>query len=682
MALFQTKSLWIQELAEHVAGVVLDSPGKTNLLDADMLRDLEQALTALEGETRFQVAVLRSHKAGSFCHGTDPLFLAGLPPPSPPLGKGGLGGAEQPEAFRAYAELGQRVCAKLAGLRVPTVAMVNGACLGSGLELALACDWRIAVDRPGVTLGFGEIEIGLVPSFGGIDRLLRLTSLQRALQMVLGGKKLGAREARDWGLIDDIARDADEEPPDLLLEPRKRDLAGRPRRTWRQWLTESTSWGRRLILRGAERVLRQRLPDDMPAPWEALELIRANLAPVPTDTLAAARESMARLGESPAFRNLARLHQLREQQRVAVKAAAAPQHLAVLGSSPLALQLVLQAVGRGRNAVLREHDEMTLGVTVLHLVRILQEDVRRGSLSAADYTSQVNSIRPTVSWKHFDGVDVVIDAAPGDADAKPRWFSLLEEHLSPGALLIAAGADASLGRIQDTLRRPGRCAGLYFPPPAGRAAVVEVIAGPATDPATTQALEAWAAESGKTAVVVKDTPGGLIRRVWAPGLYQAVLLLDEGFTPERIEQALRRFGMPEGPLELLDELGLDEFIRLAERLQPVWPNEVASNALLRGMLERRWLGARTGGGFYARHHGRKNLRGGLPVAARPASPAGLSVADQEEEISRRVVGVMVDEAARCLDEGVVASAEALDLAMVLSGWAPHRGGPLRYAGHK
>jgi 3-hydroxyacyl-CoA dehydrogenase/enoyl-CoA hydratase/3-hydroxybutyryl-CoA epimerase len=664
MALFQTKSLWIQEVADHIAGVVLDPPGKTNLLDAGVLRDLEQALVALEAEPRFQVAVLRSNKAGSFCHGTDPLYWAGL---------------DDPEAFREYTELGQRVCAKLAGLRVPTVAMLSGTCLGSGLELALACDWRIAIDRPDTSLGFGEIEIGLIPSFGGIGRLLRLTGLQRALQMVLGGRKLGAREARAWGLVDDLVKDASDEPPALLLEARKRDLSGRPKRTWRQWFSESTGWGRRLILRGAERVLRQRLPDDMPAPWEALELIRSHVAHGPGSTLVQARDAMMRLGQSPAFKNLAHLHQLREQHQTTAKIAAAPQHLAVLGSSGLAVQLALQTVTRGLNVVLRENDEMTLGVTVLHLVRILQEDVRRGSLTPADYTKQINSILPTVSWKNFDAVDLVIDASPGDADAKPRWFSLLEEHVSPSALLIATGAESAIARIQETLKQPERCAGFYFPPPAGRALVAEVIAGPATSTATTQTLQAWAAESGKTAIVVKGTPGGIIQRVWAPGLYEAVLLLGEGFTPERVEQALRRFGMPEGPLELLDQLGLDEFVRLAQRLQPVWPNAVADNILLRAMLERRWLGVKSGNGFYVRRHGKKTLRGGLPVPAPTAPSSGLSVADQQEKIRSRVVGVMVNEALRCLAERIVASAEELDLAMVLSGWAPHRGGPLRFA---
>jgi 3-hydroxyacyl-CoA dehydrogenase / enoyl-CoA hydratase / 3-hydroxybutyryl-CoA epimerase len=665
MALFQTNCLWVQQLADNVAAIVLDPPGKSNLLTPAVLADLEQALHAVDKESRFEVAVLRSNKAASFCHGTDPSFWASL---------------STPDAFRDYAESGQRLAARLAGLRIPTVAMIAGACLGGGLELALACDWRVAVGRPATILGFNEIEIGLIPSFGGIGRLIGLAGIERTLQMTLGGRKLTPRDARAWGLVDEIVADNADEPPAFLLHAEKRDASDKPRRTWRQWFAESTGWGRRLVLRGAQRVLKQRLPDDMPAPWEALGVVRCHVDNGFDAGLAEARAAQARLAESAAFRNLAWLHQEREQRQTLGTDATGLRQLGVIGSTPLGLQLVLQTVAKGRTVALRERDEMALGVTVLHLVRVLQEDVRRGQLSTSDYTKHVNSVRPTVTWKNFAEVDLVVDATPGTLDAKAALFRELEQHVPPSALLAVAGADVPIGALQEQLAHPERVVGLYFPPPVGRAPVVEIIVGAQTTPATTEALSAWAAVYGKTPVQVTDAPGGLIRRVWAPGLYEALALLHEGMPTERIEQALQRFGMAHGALEYLDMLGIDEFVRIAGRLQSVWPNDAADSELLQQMIARGWLGAKTHIGFYRHQGSKKTLNRGVrallhQVGIRPAPPA--SVQEQLDEVRRRLVEAMVEAAKGCLADGVAASKEELNLALALSGWAPHRGGPLR-----
>jgi len=538
----------------------------------------------------------------------------------------------------------------------------------------------VAIHRPGTSLGFNEIEIGMIPSFGGIGRLLGLIGIERTLQMTLGGRKLAPRDARGWGLVDEIVADGTDEPPAIMLEAQKRDPSTRGRRTWRQWLAESTAWGRRLVLRGAERVLKQRLPDEMPAPWEALGVVRTHVQSGFGAGLAQARDAQARLAESAAFRNLAWLHQERERRRSDGGAATGPRQLGIIGSTPLGLQLVLQTVARGRTVALRERDEMALGVTVLHLVRVLQEDVRRGQLSSSDYTKHVNSVRPTVTWKNFADLDVIIDATPGDLEAKAALFRELEQHTPATALLAVAGADVPIGALQERLEHPERVAGLCFPPPVGRAAVVEIIVGAKTAPATTEALGAWATVYGKTPVPVSDAPGGIIRRVWAPGLQEALALLHDGMPTERIEQAMQRFGMAHGALEYLDLLGIDEYVRVAQRLQPVWPNDVADSELLQRMIAKGWLGAKTSIGFYRHQGGKKTLNRGVrallhQVGMRPAAPA--SVQHQWNEVRRRLVEAMVEEAKRCVAQRVAGSADDLNLALALTGWAPHRGGPLR-----
>ncbi len=245
MAFFQAKTLWVNQLADGVAALVLDRPRqRVNTIDAQVLEDLEAALAHI-ADGRFELLIVRSAKPVSFCHGLD-LEL--------------LGSLHTSEEFVALAQRGQALCERLAKLPLPSVAVIAGNCRGAGLELALACDYRVVVDRPAVSLGLSPLDLGLPPAWGGSQRLARLIGLEHSLQLILGRWHLSPREALVWGLADDLAADADGEPPAFLAEPHKRNWSRFERRSWRQHLLEGTGLGRRLLLRGARRVLRDRVP--------------------------------------------------------------------------------------------------------------------------------------------------------------------------------------------------------------------------------------------------------------------------------------------------------------------------------------------------------------------------------------------------------------------------------------
>ena len=667
MAFFQAEHLWVEETADGVATLVLDGPEKVNHLDRAVLEELDQALTRIENEPRFQLCMLRSKKGASFCHGVTGAAFDAL---------------QSPQAWDTFAALGQRVCDRLTSLRTPTVALIAGACFAGGLELALACDWRLALDKPATQLAFTEMEWGLMPSWGGVARTVQLAGLERGLQFLLGAKKLSAGAAHRWGLVDDLVDADSDAPPRLIQQPRKRAVSDRPRRNWRQRFLEATAWGRRLTLRGAERVLRRRVPDEMPAPWELLTAIRVLVERGEAACKAQVRTALSRLGASAACRNLLRLQRLSEMARARAVAEPRPKNIGILGATPLALHLAAQLAVKGCRVVLRETDEMMLGMATLQLIKTLQDEVTRGTMSQHQFTSNVNHIRPTISWKDFGELELVIDATHGAIEAEQRLVRELEEHVSVEAVIATVQPWRALAAWQPWLRNPGRALGMHFPAPVGRVPLVEVLASPATAAPAVRCIQGIARMLGKTALIVQETTGGLIQRVLGAEFAEALSLLEDGHLPERIDPAMLRFGMVYGPLEHLDLLGLDEFVLSARRLEAVLGDAAAEHSVAQYMIEHRWLGLKTGLGFYQHAGSAKRMNRALRRWLQRSFAARLtplSAAQQTESIQQRLVGRMVNEAFRCLDEDVVPSTEDLDLALTLVGWAPHRGGPCRYA---
>ena len=669
MAFFQSPNLWINQLADGVASLVLDAQGdKRNLLTAEIVAELEQALDVLAKDTRFRVLIVKSGQAGSFSAGTDPRWLAGL---------------RTPEDFAEFVERGQRLTARLSGFALPTVAVVSGTCLGAGLELALACDYRVAVARPATVLGFNQLDTGLLPAWGGTQRLPRLVGLERGLLMLLGGRRLDASEALAWGLVDAVAEEDEPAAVTFLAAPTKRDWDVAPRHTWRQRLLETNRPGRWFITRGAARILRERLPDEMPAPWEALRAVRAGFGRPMAEGLDREREAMATLGATDAFRNLLRLH-LARQERRPPQGRSDVRSVGVVGSGERGLALVHAAVTSGCQVVLHEPDRTALGLAVFQLYGLFRAEVARGMLSAARMDHCLAAIRGTTTWQHFDTVDVVLDTTDDEVPVKRERFVELQGVVGESALLVNAEAACPVAELRDGVARGDRVAGMHFVPPLGKGSLVEIARGSDTD-----RLTRWAGTLGKSVVEVADRPGLLVLRVLFPAFDEAARLLWEGVTAARIDGAMARFGFANGVLDYMDQLGLDAVLAV------VHAAEVDAATLETGlalMLERGWRGVRSGAGFYA-YKGRKRRthraaellwQGDVTPAVDPGGGVpprlqALSVADQRDLVQRRIVSRPVLEAARCLAEGVVVDAATLDFALCLAGWAPHRGGPITYA---
>ncbi len=444
MAWFQAQTLWVNQLADGVAALVLDVPGRSvNVLGRQVLDDLELALDRIAAETSIRLLVIRSGKPGTFIAGADVRELAAV--------------AAAEEAQR-LSQRGQQLFAKLAALPQPTVAMIEGACLGGGLELALACDYRVVIANPRTQLGLPEVELGLLPAWGGTQRLPRVVGLERGLQMILGARRLKADEALRWGLADATADTPDEGPPAVLQHPVKRPLTRLPLRTWRQWLLESNGLGRSFLFRGTEHVLARKVPDDMPAPWEAFRAVCTGVTQGFDAGLAAESAAVGRLATSNASRNLIGLFLQHEELRRPRPEARAEviRRVGVIGAGVMGVGIIQLALLKSCDVVVREVNKTALGLGMFRLYALMNKAVEVGLLTAEEMKLCLDKrLHVKSDWGGFGDLDLVIEVIVEDLAAKQAVFRDLEKHTSPSTILATNTSSLRVADLQQGLQHPG-----------------------------------------------------------------------------------------------------------------------------------------------------------------------------------------------------------------------------------
>jgi 3-hydroxyacyl-CoA dehydrogenase/enoyl-CoA hydratase/3-hydroxybutyryl-CoA epimerase len=687
MAKFQTPTLRLEERSEGIVFLRMDVKDRSvNVFNSQLLADFESALDAVAAQTAYRVLVIRSDKPSGFLAGADLQEFDHL---------------RTAAEATAVATRGQALFARLAGLAIPSVAVIHGPCLGGGLECALACDYRIALDQTKTQFGLPEVELGLLPGWGGTQRLPRVIGLERSLQIILGGKRLRAREAGLWGLVDMVAQTEPELSARLALlivramQSGKRNAQRLPLRTWRQRVLESSPLGRAVIFRGTERMLERRVPDDMPAPAAALEAIRTGIRQGFEAGLTYERQAVGRLLPGKACRNLVQLFLERDRLRKPAGGTARELlRLGVVGAGTMGAGIAQLAAIAGMQVVVKEADETARLAGKERLAGLFRKAVENNVLTQGDADRKLAAIRLTTDFDGFEQVDLAIEAVIEDLAQKQTIFQELEQHTSPGAILATNTSSLSVAEIQAGLRDPSRVGGMHFFNPVHKMPLVEIVRSRETSEQTAAHLAAWATALGKTPVVVLNSPGFIVNRILVPYLYEAILLLAEKIPAEVIDSSMRRFGMPMGPLELIDQVGLDVVLHITRALEPFFSKRLGAfpqlqpmSAALEDMVRGGLLGQKAGRGFYVYRGKTKKLNGralndtaGRMALPEPSLTAELPRSAQAREAVERMVLAMVNEASACLQEGLTAGAETIDLAMVLgTGWAPHRGGPLRYA---
>lgn len=630
-----------------------------NRLSRNVLDDL---VTALEHFSRQPptAVVIHSCKPSGFIAGADIDEFDAL---------------DSPEAARALIAHGWDAFERLASLPCPTLALIRGHCLGGGLELALACRYRVAVDQADTSLALPEVMLGIFPAWGGMKRLPALIGAPAALDMMLTGRAVDARKAASLGLVD--ARVA----PRLQMRAAEglAHSGTRPRKAQGAGRLLNLPLARPLVMRRTEKKLNQRDPyQHYMAPRAILEIWgrhRGNALNAP-----GLIDEVVRSGTAS---NLIRIFRLRERLKAFGKAstnaegrgslhepgqgASAPpppgireiRHVHVIGAGTMGGDIAAWCALHDMKVTLQDQDRERIAAAqgraqTLFSRRLKEARQRRGAM---------DRLMPDPLGHGASHADLVIEAITEDLDAKHRLYAAIEPRMKPGAVLATNTSSLSLEALSAPLAEPSRLVGIHFFNPVARMPLVEVVKADGTDPAAHAAALAFVGKLGKLPLPVRDAPGFLVNAVLAPYLLEAMRCVDEGLSPETVDEAMKVFGMPMGPLELADTVGLD--IAHAAGLQLAGAG--GAPRCLQSRLDRDELGRKTGRGFYA-------WKDGEPVKQAPGTPpAGLA---------RRLISPLVASTRERVENGIVADADLADAGVVFgTGFAPFSGGPLHWERH-
>ncbi len=661
---------------DGIVRVTFDRPKeRVNLLNRAVLGALGEILDGLgEGRPEARGLLFESTKPGVFLAGADAAETAALN-----------------DAFRAAeaTRFGQAIVQRIADLTIPTACAISGLCLGEGLELALACTFRLAADDPSVRIGLPQVRLGLVPGFGGTQRLPRVAGLASAADLILTGREIDARSAARLGLIHRVV------PREYLVrettsvlrlagkDRRAADRLMRRRRAPAIALIESfASLRRAVLLRARRAAVRRGYPADGPAALRALEAIEAAYAVPLRQGLDLEARIVGELVPTPTSRNLVWLFLNRSSLEREGTAVGTPprrvRRLAVIGSGIMGGGIARLAAARGIPVRLRDVRQEALLAALRAASEHWSEEVRLGRLSRREAGQRLALLSPSLDDRGLGRVDLVIEAVAEDLAAKQSVLAAAEERIAERAVFASNTSSLPIGEIAARALRPERVVGLHFFRPVHRMALVEIVAGQRSSPEAVATVRSFAVRLGKTPVVVRDSPGFLVNRIVMVYLNEAMRLLAEGVRVPAVDAAATGFGMPVGPFALLDQAGLDTVSHVASVLHAAFGRRVgASTTVLSAMVAAGRLGEKNGRGFY-HHRGGRRSGPDRKVYVLAQAPRAREI--PIETLQERMVLAMVNEAAICLEDGVVQDPRDVDVAMVLgAGFPAARGGLLRYA---
>ncbi|TRZ90287.1 MAG: crotonase [Rhodocyclaceae bacterium] len=566
--------------------------------------------------------------------------------------------ADTPEKARALIKRGWDTYNRLAAMNYPTLALVRGHCMGGGTELALACRYRIAVDEPGTRFALPEVMLGIVPGWGGMLRLPQIVGPAAALDMMLTGKKIDAKRAKKMGLADACV------PPRVMENAaRMLVLSGKPPRQALLPFMQKLMNGplKSFVASGARKQVAKRArPEHYPAPYAIIDQWQH----YDGDTLAVPADkptSLDALVSHPTTRNLIRVFFLQDRLKGFGKDAKdfSPRHVHVVGAGVMGGDIAAWCVLRGMTVTLQDQSVEHIAPAIGRAAKFFEKKLRDKKLARF-------ALDRLIADPKGDGVrqaDVIIEAIFENLEAKQKLFADIEARARPDALLASNTSSLKLADIAAKFKDPSRLVGIHFFNPVAMMPLVEVVAGDITAPEVAQKAAAFVRRIDKLPLPVKDAPGFLVNAVLAPYMNEAMLCVDEGIAPEVVDAAMVAFGMPMGPIELADTVGLDVAVAAGRQLV----GEADPPKKLVELVSAGHLGKKSGKGFYIWADGKAQKTGvGAGDTANPA-------------LVQRMLQPLLAATQRLVREGVVADAELADAGVIFgTGFAPYTGGPMNY----
>jgi 3-hydroxyacyl-CoA dehydrogenase/enoyl-CoA hydratase/3-hydroxybutyryl-CoA epimerase len=637
-------SAWTLDVdADRIAWLTCDMPGSsTNVLSAAVIRDLAAALAQAAAQKPAGLIVC-SAKRGGFIAGADIKEFVDI---------------RTPEEGYALVRAGQTVFDQLDALPFPSVAAIHGFALGGGLELALACTYRVAADDAQLSLGFPEVMLGIHPGFGGTVRSVRLLGVRPALDLMLKGKPYRGARALEVGLIDRLVA-----PADLKTSAKRLLLEAPPRRSppFVEKLLNLKAM-RPFIARQATAALRGKLrKEHYPAPYAMIDLWHRYGA-VGAESFEAEAHSIATLMCSATSRNLVRVFLLQNRLKgLGGKPTVEFGHVHVIGAGVMGGDIAAWSAFRGMNVTLQDRTAELIQPALDRAREFLEKRLKDRQAAA----QAVSRLRADVSGAGAALADVVIEAIFENIDAKRALYAELEPRMRADAVLATNTSSIKIEVLAEKLQDPSRLVGIHFFNPVAQMQLVEIVHGAATQEPVRQRALWFTRKLDKLPLPCRSEPGFVVNRILTPYLNEALFALAEGIPAAVIDRAGTRFGMPVGPVELADVVGLDVALHVGRVLAEAFNRKVPD--ILVERVQQKKLGRKSGEGFYVWKEGK---------VLTPTAP----VPDPPPDLEDRLILPMLNEAAAVLREGVVEDADLLDAgAIFATGFAPFRGGPLHYA---
>lgn len=649
---------------DHVGIITIDVPGeKMNTLKAEFAAQIAAIIGEARRNKQLAGLVLISGKSDNFIAGADISMIDRC---------------QTAQEAEALARQGQEVMASIAALPFPVVAAIHGACLGGGLELALACDARICSLDDKTRLGLPEVQLGLLPGSGGTQRLPRLIGVQQALPLMLTGKTLRAKQARKLGVVDDVV------PQAILLETAiarvKQGKSNHRILPMRDRLLQGPL-ARQALFALAKRQAESKTHGNYPAAKRIIDVVRIGLeqgSRAGHDAEAQAFGELAMSPQSAALRSLFFASTALKKERGGEAEARVIQRVGVLGGGLMGGGIAsVSAINAGLPVRIKDINLAGVNHALQTSWVLLSNKVKRRHLSAAQRNQQMARITGGTDYQGFSQRDVVIEAVFEDLALKQQMVSEVEEHCLPHTIFASNTSSLPIAHIAANAQRPENVIGLHYFSPVDKMPLVEVIPHAATSEQTLASTVALARKQGKTAIVVADKPGFYVNRILAPYINEAMRCLLEGEPIDHIDRALVKFGFPVGPIQLLDEVGIDVGSKIIPILQQAYGDRFAAPDAFDVVLKEGRKGRKNGKGFYLYGTDRRQKK---PDASIYTLLKVKAVAKLDEaQIAERCVMMMLNEAVRCLDEQVIRLPRDGDIGAVFGiGFPPFLGGPFRY----
>jgi 3-hydroxyacyl-CoA dehydrogenase/enoyl-CoA hydratase/3-hydroxybutyryl-CoA epimerase len=664
-----TASMIRREIGDdHICLLTFDRPESgANIFDAATLDELNEHLDFVENDASLRGLIIASAKKSIFIAGADLKTL--------------LQQAQSGD-MREFIAKGQRIFRRLGDIKIPTVAAIHGASAGGGYEVTLACDYRIASDDPTTRIGLPETTLGLIPAWGGCTRLPRLIGAEKAAEVILKGKLYSAQEALKLGLVDEIAT------RDQLFERARQKLRDGKRKME----------GGASAMPGSPELAAPRQQGNA-APARAYEIINRTLSISPDESLRMELDVIVELGKRESTQNLIRNFFLAEKYK---KGPSKPptqrvMHAAVIGAGVMGSGIAQWLSSRGVTVILRDIAREQVDRGLANIEKVYADAVKRGLMTEQKAREGRARIVASTAPMELRDVQFVIEAASEKMEIKKEIFRELAMQAGPKTIVATNTSALPVSALAEMTVSPEHVIGLHFFNPVSRMKLVEVVIAKETSNDTRDLSLGFVRQIGKLPVIVRDNPGFLVNRVLFPYLLEAAELFERGLEADKIDNALVHWGMPMGPLRLIDEIGVDIAIDIGNTLEKAYGRRDHVPAVLLWLRDGQMLGRKTGAGFY-KYEGktqtpndslsqwRRGLHGEPEGTEGPIIPPDWHrdprLRLNKEDLARRLVFLMVNEAARCVEEKVVNSPEDADYGMVLgTGFAPFRGGPLRFAEH-